>query len=195
EPGTNVLVTTWKSPSGWIVVRDALTIGPQDHEDKITPHTRPPADADADHLLVRTVLCLEGSVEVELICEPAFDYGRVSPNLAAHARGGRGNGLRSAAIAMQSTRPVPDRQSASVRISDWALRVTACGRATSWGRASGRIVRSPGPKDSLHHRTSMKPRLELQPRLTTGARGSEEPIFPTTTTARLSSVRRSPSKV
>ncbi|MGC2686728.1 MAG: glycoside hydrolase family 15 protein [Pseudolabrys sp.] len=83
EPGTNVLVTTWKSPSGWIVVRDALTIGPQDHEDKITPHTRPPVDADADHLLVRTVLCLEGSVEVELICEPGFDYGRVSAEWAA----------------------------------------------------------------------------------------------------------------
>jgi alpha,alpha-trehalase len=77
EPGTNVLATTWKSPSGWILVRDALTIGPRDHEDKITPHTRPPADADADHLLVRTVLCLEGRVEVELVCEPAFDYGRV----------------------------------------------------------------------------------------------------------------------
>ncbi|MGB9018366.1 MAG: glycoside hydrolase family 15 protein [Pseudolabrys sp.] len=83
EPGTNVLVTTWKSPSGWIVVRDALTIGPQDHEDTITPHTRPPVDADADHLLVRTVLCLEGSVEVELICEPGFDYGRVSAEWAA----------------------------------------------------------------------------------------------------------------
>jgi alpha,alpha-trehalase len=77
EPGTNVLTTTWKSPSGWILVRDALTIGPGDHEDKITPHTRPPADDDADHLLVRTVLCLEGRVEVELVCEPAFDYGRV----------------------------------------------------------------------------------------------------------------------
>jgi alpha,alpha-trehalase len=37
EPGTNVLVTTWKSPSGWILVHDALTIGPRDHEDKITP--------------------------------------------------------------------------------------------------------------------------------------------------------------
>ncbi|MBV8525917.1 MAG: hypothetical protein JOY71_28025, partial [Acetobacteraceae bacterium] len=77
EPGTNVLATTWKSPSGWILVRDALTIGPWDHEDKITPHTRPPSDYDADHLLVRTVLCLDGRVEVELVCEPAFDYGRV----------------------------------------------------------------------------------------------------------------------
>src|SRR5690348_12046701 len=58
EPGTNVLVTTWKTPSGWILVRDALTIGRRNHEDKITPHTRPPADYDADHMLVRTVLGL-----------------------------------------------------------------------------------------------------------------------------------------
>ncbi|MGB3583743.1 MAG: glycoside hydrolase family 15 protein [Roseiarcus sp.] len=83
EPGTNVLVTTWKTPSGWILVRDALTIGPRDHEDKITPHTRPPADYDADHMFVRTVLGLEGKVEVELICEPAFDYGRVSAQWTA----------------------------------------------------------------------------------------------------------------
>ena len=75
-PGTNVLVTTWKTPSGWILVRDALTMGPWDHEDKVTPHTRPPADDDADHMLVRTVQCLDGRVEVELVCEPAFDYGR-----------------------------------------------------------------------------------------------------------------------
>jgi GH15 family glucan-1,4-alpha-glucosidase len=76
EPGTNVLVTTWKTPSGWVVVRDALTMGPREHEDEITPHTRPPADDDGDHLLVRTVSCLEGSVEIELVCEPVFDYGR-----------------------------------------------------------------------------------------------------------------------
>jgi GH15 family glucan-1,4-alpha-glucosidase len=75
-PGTNVFETTWKTPSGWIVVRDALTLGPRDHEDTVTPHTRPPADDDADHMLVRTVECLDGQVEVELVCEPAFDYGR-----------------------------------------------------------------------------------------------------------------------
>jgi GH15 family glucan-1,4-alpha-glucosidase len=76
EPGTNVLETTWKTPSGWIVVRDALTMGPRERADTITPHTRPPADDDADHMLVRTVECLEGNVELELVCEPAFDYGR-----------------------------------------------------------------------------------------------------------------------
>ena len=76
EPGTNVLETTWKTPAGWIVVRDALTIGPTHGVDTITPHTRPPADDDGEHMLVRTVECLEGNVEVELVCEPVFDYGR-----------------------------------------------------------------------------------------------------------------------
>ena len=27
-------------------------------------------------MLVRTAACLEGTVEVELVCEPVFDYGR-----------------------------------------------------------------------------------------------------------------------
>jgi GH15 family glucan-1,4-alpha-glucosidase len=76
EPGTNVLETTWKTPAGWIVVRDALTMGPWDHDDQVTPHTRPPADDDGEHMLVRTVECIDGRVEVELVCEPAFDYGR-----------------------------------------------------------------------------------------------------------------------
>jgi GH15 family glucan-1,4-alpha-glucosidase len=76
-PGTNVLVTTWQTPGGWVEVHDALTMGPRQGEDHITPHTRPPADEDADHLLVRTVRCLEGQVEIELVCEPVFDYGRI----------------------------------------------------------------------------------------------------------------------
>ena len=59
-------------------MHDALTMGPRQGADTVTPHTRPPADDDADHMLVRTVECLEGSVEVELVCEPAFDYGRVA---------------------------------------------------------------------------------------------------------------------
>src|SRR3954464_4603926 len=76
EPGTNILSTTWNTPTGWVLVRDALTMGPTRGEDAITPHTRPPADEDADHVLVRTVTCLDGSVEIDLLCEPVFDYGR-----------------------------------------------------------------------------------------------------------------------
>ncbi len=76
-PGTNVMTTTWHTPGGWLLVHDALTMGSREGADHVTPHTRPPADDDAEHMLVRLVECLEGSVEVELVCEPAFDYGRV----------------------------------------------------------------------------------------------------------------------
>jgi alpha,alpha-trehalase len=98
EAGTNVLVTTWKTPSGWVVVRDALTMGPTSADDTITPHTRPPTDDDADHVLVRTVECLDGSVEVEIVCEPLFDYGREPAEWALvdgdrHAADATGAGL------------------------------------------------------------------------------------------------------
>jgi alpha,alpha-trehalase len=75
-PGTNVMETTWRTRTGWMVVRDALTMGPYREAACVTEHTRPPADADAEHMLVRTVECLSGTVELELTCEPAFDYGR-----------------------------------------------------------------------------------------------------------------------
>jgi alpha,alpha-trehalase len=78
EPGTNTLLTTWTTPTGWAAVRDALTLGPRRHEDLITPHTRPPTDEDAEHLLVRVAICLDGEVEIELTCEPVFDYGSVT---------------------------------------------------------------------------------------------------------------------
>ncbi len=76
EPGTNTFVTTWHAHGGWAVVRNALTMGPRRGEDTITPHTRPPADEDAEHVLVRTVECIRGSIQIELVCEPVFDYGR-----------------------------------------------------------------------------------------------------------------------
>jgi GH15 family glucan-1,4-alpha-glucosidase len=76
EPGTNILETTWMTPTGWIVVRDALTVGDWHRNERGTTHTRPPTDYDADHLLVRTVECIQGEVPVELVCEPRFDYGR-----------------------------------------------------------------------------------------------------------------------
>ena len=78
------MVTTWKTPGAWLIVRDSLTMGPRQGEDSVTPHTRPPADDDADHMLIRTVECLEGSVEVELVCEPVFDYGRVPADWTLH---------------------------------------------------------------------------------------------------------------
>jgi GH15 family glucan-1,4-alpha-glucosidase len=74
-PGTNVIETTWMTPQGWIRVVDALTIG-QWHENKEGwSHTRPPTDYDADHVLVRLIECVQGQVQVEMVCEPMLDYG------------------------------------------------------------------------------------------------------------------------
>jgi GH15 family glucan-1,4-alpha-glucosidase len=77
DPGTNTLVTGWQTSSGWIIVRDAMTIGSRRGPDTVTEHTRPPSDDDAEHMLVRVVECIDGVAEVEMICEPAFEYGSV----------------------------------------------------------------------------------------------------------------------
>jgi alpha,alpha-trehalase len=75
HPGTNVLETTWATATGWLVVRDALTIGPwRPRSDD--PHTRPPPDLDAECVLVRVAECVQGEVDVELSCRPVLDYGR-----------------------------------------------------------------------------------------------------------------------
>jgi GH15 family glucan-1,4-alpha-glucosidase len=76
-PGTNVLETTWQTRMGWLIVRDALSVGPwHDEEERSGTHRRAPTDDDAEHVLVRTVYCVQGTVEVHLDCEPSFDYGR-----------------------------------------------------------------------------------------------------------------------
>jgi len=75
-PGTMVLETSWETPTGWVIVRDVLCIGPWVHEaQRSVNHRRSPTDYDADHVLLRTVRCVQGSAEVHLDCEPAFDYG------------------------------------------------------------------------------------------------------------------------
>jgi GH15 family glucan-1,4-alpha-glucosidase len=76
-PGTMILETIWMTPSGWILVRDGMTVGPwhADHADETT-HTRPPTDCDADHMLVRTVECIQGQVQIEAVCEPMLHYGQ-----------------------------------------------------------------------------------------------------------------------
>jgi alpha,alpha-trehalase len=75
-PGTMVLETSWETRTGWVIVRDALSIGPWHHEDERSlSHRRSPTDHDADHVLLRVVKCVQGAVELNLDCEPAFDYG------------------------------------------------------------------------------------------------------------------------
>ena len=74
-PGTKILETTWMTDSGWLVVRDALTVGewrdrPDQHE-----HARPPTSHDTNHTLARSAWCTQGEVELEVVCDLMFDYG------------------------------------------------------------------------------------------------------------------------
>src|SRR5919202_842689 len=76
-PGTMILETSWGTPTGWIIVRDVLLIGPWHHEDeRSNSHRRAPTDYDADHVLLRMVRCVNGEVQLVMHCSPVFDYGR-----------------------------------------------------------------------------------------------------------------------
>src|SRR5262245_30065822 len=97
-PGTMVLETSWGTTTGWIIVRDVLLIGPWHHETELShTHRRAPTDYDSDHVLLRTIRCVNGEVQVSLDCEPVFDYGQSVPRWSytdrqyhqgvAHAKG------------------------------------------------------------------------------------------------------------
>ena len=75
-PGTNVLETTWQTPTGWMIVQDFLAMGPVQHEGRRPDYHRAPADFGAIGALVRIATCISGRVEVVVNCAPLFDYGR-----------------------------------------------------------------------------------------------------------------------
>ena len=76
-PGTMVLETSWGTPNGWVIIRDVLLIGPWRHDtERSETHRRAPTDYDAEHVLLRTVRCVNGEMQLTLDCEPAFDYGQ-----------------------------------------------------------------------------------------------------------------------
>src|SRR6478672_11490293 len=76
-PGTLVLETTWQTPTGWLIVRDALIMAPWHNTDQRSKtHRRSPTDYDAAHVLLRTIKCVYGNVDLQMRCEPVFDYAR-----------------------------------------------------------------------------------------------------------------------
>lgn len=76
-PGTMIVETSWGTPTGWLIVRDVLLIGPWHHqEDRSRTYRRTPTDYEAEHVLLRTMRCVSGEVQVIVNCEPVLDYGR-----------------------------------------------------------------------------------------------------------------------
>lgn len=98
-PGTMVMETTWWVHGGWLVVTDALLMGPWHHEtERSHTHRRAPTDYDADHVLLRMVRCVNGQAQVRLDCMPVFDYGQTPAQwehtgVGYHEAVARGNGI------------------------------------------------------------------------------------------------------
>ena len=79
-PGSLMLETTWQTRTGWVIVRDALCMGPWHNlTERSKTHRRSPTDYDAEHCLLRSVKCVSGSVDLSMTCDPIFDYARVEP--------------------------------------------------------------------------------------------------------------------
>ena len=172
EPGTNSLVTSWKTSTGWVVIRDALTMGPRRGEDTVTPHTRPPSDEDADHALVRTAECIDGTVEIDLVCEPGFDYGRLPGEWTLSEDRHRAD----ATGAEQSLRLQTDML---LGIEEGGL-----GAATSCARARRSTARSPGARKRVSRPPSRRPPGSSRRRRGSGVTGSRARRSPTTSSAR-----------
>jgi GH15 family glucan-1,4-alpha-glucosidase len=76
-PGTNVLETSWHTPTGWLTVTDLLVVGPSESDHRAEQYRRVPGDSSARGTLLRIARCESGRVEVVANCLPLFDYGRV----------------------------------------------------------------------------------------------------------------------
>ncbi len=77
SPGTLVIETTWVTDSGWVVVKDALTIADWAPAggDAERQRGRPDTAHESDRSLLRTITCIDGEVEMEMECLPRFAYG------------------------------------------------------------------------------------------------------------------------
>ena len=148
-PGTNVLETTWKTPAGWIVVRDALTMGPTRGRDdghaahpaaggrRRRPHAR--ADRGVHRGPRRGRADLRACVRLR--ARRLATWSLVGDDL--HTADATGAG---------QTRP------ARVPTCCSASKATVSGRVTCSSRASGCTAPCPGPRSSPCRPTSTRPR-------------------------------------
>ncbi|PZR54280.1 glycosyl hydrolase family 15 [Xylanimonas oleitrophica] len=117
-PGTLVLETTWQTSTGWLVVRDAMVMGPWHNTQKRSQtHRRTPTDDDAEHLLLRTVKCVSGTVDLEVVCEPMPGYGRTHANWKYDGEGYDTVVAKAENVALHGGAPHPDlRLTSSLRL-------------------------------------------------------------------------------
>src|ERR671934_227441 len=73
-PGTNILETTFTTPSGTLVLTDFFAY-------RVREPGEDARSAHPDHQLIRIARCTEGEVAVKVKLVPRFDYGLTTPRL------------------------------------------------------------------------------------------------------------------
>ena len=73
-PGTNVLETTFRTPSGTLLLTDFFAF-------RVPAEGEGAHSAHPDHQLIRLARCTEGEVAVKVKLVPRFDYGLTTPRL------------------------------------------------------------------------------------------------------------------
>ncbi len=182
-PGTNVLETTWMTGSGWVIVHDLLTVGDWRQDNDFEPHRRPPADDEAEHVFLRLIECVQGEVDIEMICQPVFDYGSTRTDWERRGDAGTDAELNHGDMQLILTGDlglgVDDSDArARHRMKAGEVRFSAL----SWG---------PSPIPPTPARTAA---AALTARSTSGAAGSRAAASRTTPGAALCSAPRSPSR-
>ena len=182
-PGTMILETSWGTRQGWLIVRDVLLIGPwHDTDERSSTHRRAPTDYDADHVLLRTIRCVNGSVEVHLECDPIFDYGRRYAHWEYV-----GDGYSEVGRRAPTGWPTKLTLTTDLRVGFEGSRVRAVSTLTTATRRSSRSrspsIPAPRPTPRRTSGSSRPP--------TTGTPGSPTARSPTTRGASTCSARRS----
>jgi alpha,alpha-trehalase len=96
--GTMVLQTTFDTPTGNVVVTDALATGSSDDAHRLAP--------SAPSVLIRSVHCERGTVALDLRFRPRPEYGRITPLLSVVPGGVL---ARGGAERLTLSTPVPPR--------------------------------------------------------------------------------------
>jgi GH15 family glucan-1,4-alpha-glucosidase len=100
-PGTNVLETTWHTPTGWVTVHDLLVVGPLRSEERREGYRRVPGDNAATGTLLRIATCFSGRVEMQVNCLPLFDYGRTAGSWTYDESGYESVAVQSGDVALE----------------------------------------------------------------------------------------------
>ena len=139
-PGSLVLETTWQTATGWLIVTDALCVGPWHDVEKRSPRFRRiPRDHEAEAVLLRTARCVKGSVQMLLNCFPVFDYARRN---ASWEYAGPGYG---AAVASAEGSNVELRLTSSLRLGIEGSRAVAVSTLHEGERAFAALTWSDRP--------------------------------------------------